>query len=179
MPATEYGPDFFAEFLDLKRRIEVLERTERVGLSRIAFSQQTGSAEFSTLNAWSRTGGGVTLPSVTLVTGYKVIVTCGALPTDFGMNTTLRAYGGIFGFGIDGGDPDFVGLSVIAKRVFGYDAVGIFTSPMSFTVQITDMVPGEHEFALWGYAISSGIGGATVNLKFDDTTIQVIPIDLG
>lgn len=177
MPHVEYGPSFWAEHADIRRRLDALERSERVGLSRIETGQLFDTVTFTTFDSWERTQGGKTLPSVGIERcGTKVLITVSGLANNFGNHSTLKAKAGLLGFGIDGTDPDQVW--VVSKRLWNLDVSGFFELPVSFTVLLNGLPPGDHTFELWGYAVLNNAGG-TINPSFDDTSITAVPLDLG
>lgn len=183
MPSIPQRSTLAGDLADMDRRLRNLEATARSGLSNIAFDFQNEGITVPAYDAWFKTDGVNTLPAVTLVTGRRCIIQVGVLATQFGTGATLKAVQGLFGFGLDGLNPDDTPTFTQNLRQFYFDANNIYM-PMSFATSFggttpgfeLPLTPGEHEFQVWCWATYDGAG--SVDPIFDDSWIMAIPLDV-
>jgi len=183
MPHVPQRSTLAGDLADMDRRLRNLEATARNGLSRIAFAFQNDGIAVPTYDAWFKTDGVTTFPSITLVTGRRCIIQVGVLATQFGSASTFKAKQGLFGFGLDGLNPDDTPTFTQNLRQFYFDSNNLYL-PMAFAVTFGGtapgwgeaLEPGVHTFQVWCWATYDGAG--SVDPVFDDAWIMVTPLDV-
>jgi hypothetical protein len=175
-----------ATIADMQRRLQILEATSRVGLNRIRFAWQTATATTATFNptwdsgtvgnTWQDDQGtaGTGFPTLTVVTGRKVLVIASGNALVLATDATFRSAGWRLGVGSDGANPQNTRPFWSQAQTHGPTTEG--NNAVQLLIGASDLVPGSHTFALRARWVDNN--PAAVNWPaLDDGFLAVIPID--
>ncbi len=175
-----------AVIADLSRRLQVLEATQRVGLSRVRLAWQTATAATSTYdptwdsgtvgNTWADDQGatGTGFPRVSLITGRKVLVFASGTALTIANDVNYRTFAWRLGVGLDGNNPRNTRPFWSVYQTHGPTTEG--NNAVQLVVAGVDLEPGEHEFKVRTKWTSTNPAAPNVP-SLDDAFLAVIPID--
>jgi hypothetical protein len=188
VPAVSQPDTLARTIADLTRRVQILEATQRVGLSRVRFawSTHTGTPRITAADVWENGPAGTTweaddgttgtgYPEVTLQFGRKALFFARVQGLDYSNDAAYKVGRLTFGVGIDGTDPT---VWPTTQRMYSSQSRGPVTEgnvPNALIAGRNDIAPGVHTIKWWARWVTQA-GGATMPYA-SDIFLAVIPID--